>query len=234
MAMRFIAAAVVAGVVQVVAGQSATIVTITQRDAWQSPMDAPSAAISADGRVTLDSVAPAGRESDIAGANPGISEDGRYLVFQSDDAIAFRDHAEATTTLLGAGSDPAISGDGRTVAFASSATDVVPGTDANGSGDDVYLVDVGTGVTRRVSVDGGGNQSPTGASVGPSVSADGRYVAFASTAPFHGGSPPRVSDAARAPATSIIYVYDARLGTTKPVGPARAGKLPEADSWGPC
>src|SRR5439155_2117957 len=70
---------------------------------------------------------------------------------------------------------PAISADGRFVAFESDATNLVPG-DTNGSMD-VFVHDRQTGVTERVSVDSAGNEANS-ASRGPTISADGRFVAF--------------------------------------------------------
>ncbi len=72
-----------------------------------------------------------------------------------------------------------ISGDGRYVAFSSQASNLVPG-DTNGK-IDVFVRDRQTGATTRVSVDSNGNQAND---VGwhPAMSADGRYVAFASAA----------------------------------------------------
>lgn len=84
---------------------------------------------------------------------------------------------------------PAISADGRYVAFASGATNLVPG-DGNGQSD-VFVRDVLEGTTIRVSVDESGNQVATGPSLGPSLSADGRFVAFVSAATdlVAGGTP---------------------------------------------
>jgi Tol biopolymer transport system component len=73
----------------------------------------------------------------------------------------------------------ALSGDGRYVAFASTASDLVPG-DTNGVMD-VFVRDRLTGVTTRVSVSGSGVEG-NGASSHPSISEDGRYVAFQSVA----------------------------------------------------
>src|SRR3954451_13493427 len=81
---------------------------------------------------------------------------------------------------------PAISADGRYVAFASVATDLVPG-DTNGRSD-VFVRDRQTGTTERVSVSSSGQQANFGGGSGdiessaPAISADGRYVAFASIA----------------------------------------------------
>src|SRR5207253_961741 len=79
----------------------------------------------------------------------------------------------------GASFFPVISADGRLVAFASSATNLVPG-DTNGV-KDIFVRDLTTGQTVRVSVDSAGIQG-NGASFSPSLSADGRLVAFDSFA----------------------------------------------------
>lgn len=94
--------------------------------------------------------------------------------------------------------DPVMSDDGRYIAFTSVASNLVPGDtndlapDPNGStGEDVFVHDRLTGSTTRVSIDSSGNQaqplfpfafSSTNFSR-PSLSADGRYVAFAGAAP---------------------------------------------------
>ncbi len=74
---------------------------------------------------------------------------------------------------------PSISADGRYVAFYSYASNLVPG-DTNGAGD-IFVKDTLTGATARVSTDAAGGQGNVG-SYNPSISADGRYVAFLSLA----------------------------------------------------
>jgi Tol biopolymer transport system component len=69
----------------------------------------------------------------------------------------------------------AISADGRYVAFDSWSSNLVAG-DTNGT-HDVFVHDRSTGQTERVSVDSNGNESD-GDSLDPSISADGRWVAF--------------------------------------------------------
>jgi Tol biopolymer transport system component len=76
-------------------------------------------------------------------------------------------------------SDTSLSGNGRFVAFQSAASNLVGG-DTNGQVD-VFVRDQETGVTVRVSVSSAGEQS-NGESIAPSISNNGRYVAFASTA----------------------------------------------------
>jgi Tol biopolymer transport system component len=119
--------------------------------------------------------------------------------FERTDAFV-RDRALGTTRLVnvntqgvasalrGSSGDAVISADGRWVVFASSATDLVA-DDTNGC-QDVFVRDLLDGTTRVVSVgamggipsSGGGGSGFTGASSAPSISADGRFVAFVSTA----------------------------------------------------
>lgn len=80
----------------------------------------------------------------------------------------------------------AISGDGRFVAYASDATNLLGvGVDANGYRD-IFVRDITTGDTTRVSVSSAGAEATGGAtganSRAPSISGDGRYVAFSSDA----------------------------------------------------
>ena len=73
----------------------------------------------------------------------------------------------------------AISADGRFVAFSSVADNLVSG-DANGV-DDIFVRDLLTEVTTRVSVDSLGIEA-NGPSLAPYISADGRFVSFTSFA----------------------------------------------------
>jgi Tol biopolymer transport system component len=73
-----------------------------------------------------------------------------------------------------------ISLDGRYVSFVSSATSLVSG-DTNGLAD-VFVRDTASGTTVRASVDMAGNEATGGNNANPTISADGRYVAFDSEA----------------------------------------------------
>ncbi|HVW34328.1 MAG TPA: hypothetical protein VHL53_17475, partial [Acidimicrobiia bacterium] len=77
-------------------------------------------------------------------------------------------------------SPAAVSGDGNLVAFASDSSNLVPG-DTN-SASDIFVHNIKTGKTDRVSVAADGGQA-NGASVWPGMSDDGRFVIFASDAP---------------------------------------------------
>jgi Ca2+-binding RTX toxin-like protein len=72
-----------------------------------------------------------------------------------------------------------MSANGRYMAFFSPASNLVP-NDTNGEWD-IFVRDLQAGTTERVSVDSSGQQANGGGSE-PSISADGRYVAFESRA----------------------------------------------------
>lgn len=74
---------------------------------------------------------------------------------------------------------PAVSADGRFVAYSSRASNLVP--DDTNNTDDVFVHDRTTGTIERVSVSNSGAQGNF-QSVHPSISADGRFVAFESEA----------------------------------------------------
>jgi Tol biopolymer transport system component len=140
--------------------------------------------------------------ADGASTAPVISVDGRYIAFESSATnlvtgdtngipdVFLHDTQTTTTTRVsvatggtqanGASSAPVVSVDGRYIAFESSATNLVTG-DTNGI-PDVFLHDTQTTTTTRVSVATGGAQA-NGASSAPAISANGRYIAFQSTAP---------------------------------------------------
>ena len=124
--------------------------------------------------------------------DPSISADGRFVAFESrasnlvvgdtndrfDILVYDRSTASTESLSLGANGDsvnPAISADGRFVAFESLASNLVPG-DTNGSARDIFLHDRQTGITQLLTA-GGNGESRT-----PSISGDGRYVAYSSQA----------------------------------------------------
>ena len=147
------------------------------------------------------SVASNGAQTNNASYYPSISSDGRYIAFESSATnlvsgdtsgnydIFVHDIQTGTTTQAsvnsngtqanGASTFPSISADGRYVAFKSSATNLVSG-DTNGM-DDIFMHDMQSGMTTRVSMHSSGTQANNG-SADPSISGDSRYVAFHSYA----------------------------------------------------
>ena len=111
----------------------------------------------------------------------------------------------------------AISANGRYVAFTSWANNLVAG-DTNG-GPDIFVHDRQTRVTERVSVDSIGNQAnPESASPAmsyPSISADGRYVAFVS------GATNLMPDDTNG--VNDIFVHDRQAGITERVSVDSSG-----------
>jgi Tol biopolymer transport system component len=147
------------------------------------------------------SVASNGTEANASSFYHAISADGRYVAFSSDATnlvsgdtngkvdVFLHDRVTGSTTRVSVESGgaqanddsyyPALSADGRYVAFSSDATNLVAG-DTN-LRTDVFVRDCVAGVTTRVSVASNGAQADF-ESLWPSLSADGRYVAFESDA----------------------------------------------------
>ncbi len=108
---------------------------------------------------------------------------------------------------------PSLSRDGRYVAFSSDATNLVAG-DTNGV-TDIFVHDRLTGVTTRVSVASDGAEA-NGPSRAPSISGDGRHVAFESDATNldptqYGFNSPGPGDHNSA---SDIFVHDRQMART--------------------
>lgn len=145
------------------------------------------------------SVSGQGTEGDERSGDPTLSADGRFVSFYSeatnlvpDDTngvpdVFVRDRIAGTTvraSVTNAGDEAdatssmaAIAADGRSVTFSSDASNLVAG-DANGV-PDVFVRDLAAGRTVLVSVRASGDISRS-ANINPSISADGRFVAFES------------------------------------------------------
>uniref|UniRef100_UPI001C24B845 Calx-beta domain-containing protein n=1 Tax=Synechococcus sp. CCY 0621 TaxID=2815603 RepID=UPI001C24B845 len=149
--------------------------------------------------TTLVSAAPNGTATGAYGISysPVISADGTKVAFWSatpnlvandrnDQYDVFvRDLLTNTTTIVSVGIDgelgnrmsssPSISADGRSVAFYSEASNLIAG-DSNGVGD-VFVRDLATKTTTRVSVTGDGLEANRSSGV-PSISGDGKTIHF--------------------------------------------------------
>ncbi len=141
------------------------------------------------------SVTAAGIVGNAASDNPAMSQDGRYIVFDSAASnfaplldgtrqIWRKDVVTGDLMLVssaagpgnGTSMNPSISWDGRFVAFESTATNLLFGT----SGSQIYLKDVTTGALRLVSAANG--RPGTGASTAARLSARADRVVFVTTA----------------------------------------------------
>jgi Tol biopolymer transport system component len=146
--------------------------------------------------------------------DPSISDDGRYVVFSRSsvqgEPIILYDLLEHNEISIAPGSQPVISADGRFVAFTSEATDLVS-NDTNGQSD-VFIYNRSNGGISRVSLTPGGSQATAGGAYFPSISADGRFVAFESWASNMGGQ-----------GSIDVYVHDTLYLTTYLISQSTGG-----------
>lgn len=190
------------------------------------------------------SVGTGGTQGNGASFNSSISADGRYVAFYSEATnlvsgdsngigdIFVYDRQNNTTSLVSVGLsgtpadnisfDASISADGRYVAFYSYASNLVSGDTNNTS--DIFVYDRQTKTTSRVSVATGGTQG-NGYSYAPSISADGRYVAFESDASNLVSGDTNYS--------FDIFVYDRQTNKTKRISVANDGTQGNGYSYGP-
>ena len=182
-------------------------------------------------RVSVGSSGTQGNSSSLA---PRISSDGRFVAFFSAASnlvssdtngtsdVFVHDRQTGTTSRVSVDSSgsqgngisvaPSISSDGRFVTFQSAASNLVSG-DTNSS-TDVFVHDQQTGTTERVSVGSSGTQG-NDLSLTPSISSDGRFVAFQSDANnLVSGDTNRSAD---------IFVHDRQTGTTSRVSVDSSG-----------
>ncbi|MCE9594680.1 MAG: hypothetical protein K8S98_10855 [Planctomycetes bacterium] len=195
------------------------------------------------GTTELVSVSTGGTQGDAASTNPSLSDDGRFVAFDSGAAnlvagdtngfadVFVRDRLNGTTVRIsvpqaggegnGFSSVPSISGDGRFVSFVSAATNLVAGdTNAN---PDIFVSELATGVIVRASVGSGGLQGNSD-SYQSALSDDGSTIAFVS----------RSSNlcANDVNATFDVFLRDLVAGTTTLASPAPGGGTPSSGAGG--
>jgi uncharacterized repeat protein (TIGR01451 family) len=169
---------------------------------------------------------------DGGGDNPGISPDGNFVAFETFDFdgdfardIYLRDRANGTierisvshdgSEIFSPSEDPVVAS-GPVVAFASGAPNLVPG---DGSNIDVFVRDLSgpAPTTELISVSSA--EEPAGefdTSRNPSISADGRFVAFQSDAQ-------NFTDPAQQTFFTDVFVRDRQDGTTVLASPDGGG-----------
>ena len=199
------------------------------------------------GAIDMLSLDASGTRANNSNFRPSISSTGRYVSFESSATnlvssgtsvgvshIYVRDRdvsgsgtfdttGNISTVLVSQSSDgtaangnslqSVLSADGRYIAFASDATNLVS-SDTNAVRD-IFLRDRTGGTTTCVSVATGGTQATGGDSRTPSLSSDGRYIAFASSATnLASGDTNGVSD---------IFVHDRTTTTTQRISVSTSG-----------
>jgi Tol biopolymer transport system component len=213
-------------------GRTATSLTL----AWTNPTDADLAAVivrRADGgtapATATDGVAvvpPTATATSVTDTGLAVSTLYAYAVFTRDATGNTSPGVPLATSTLGpsvvattrvsvrsdggqaagVSFDTAISADGRWIAFGSSAADLVD-NDTNGA-HDVFLFDRDTGTTQRVSDRSNGSPA-TSSSGGPALSADGRWIAYGSSAANLVDNDTNGAD--------DVFLYDRDTGTTQRV-----------------
>jgi Tol biopolymer transport system component len=194
----------------------------------------------------IASISTDGQQGDqISGrfAGPAISGDGRVVAFDSvattlvpndtnkDDDVFVRDRNTGATERVSVstageqGNDssgrPSVDGDGNLVAFDSNATKLV---DHDGNHQmDVFVRDRAAGTTERISVSSDEKQGD-GGSNSPSISDDGRYVAFISTST---NLVPGDTNG-----TNDVFVRDLVAGTTELESVSSDGTIGNSSSTG--
>ena len=183
-------------------------------------------------------------EANNTSFNTTLSANGRFVVFQSRatnlvlgdnnnrNDLFVHDLQTNQTTRLSVSSDgqegnsdsraPSISADGRFVAFYTDATNLVP--DDNNNRADVVVHDRQTGETTRASVSSDG-QEGNESSLSPSISADGRFVAFWSDASN--------LVAADNNGQKDVFVHDRQTGETTRVSVSSDGQAANGKSDSP-
>ena len=193
-------------------------------------------------KTTRVSVKSNGNEGQFGSDFPSLSGNGRYVCFESlnkftggdantDNDVFVHDRKTGKTKRVSVKSNGkeaatgdsdscSLSGDGREVAFRSGAALV--GGDTNGFAD-VYVHDMKSGKTTRVSVKSNGNQVFADSS-DPRISANGRYVVWDADGAFSNAD---VND------DLDVYRHDLETGKTEQVSLRSDGSQPDQDGSEP-
>lgn len=199
-------------------------------------------------RITVDQ---GGSDPNASSTDPSVSADGRFVAFLSeatdlvpgdDNGVAdvyVRDRQRAETIRVtvaadgtdsnGVSQEPRISANGRYVVFASLSTNLLEASEgvSGGFGFQVFVRDLARERTHLVSVNVSGGYGQ-GDSSQPSVSRNGRYIAFTSIAgdlvPDDGTGPTDSSD---------VFVRDMKSSTTTRVSVSAEGGDPDRSSSQP-
>lgn len=197
-----------------------------------------------NGTMQRVSISSQGDQANGASSAPTISGDGRYIAFVSsatnlisgdtngaDDLFVY-DRQQQTTARISVthngaqandrSQSPAFSSDGHFVVYASRATNLVPGDTNNAL--DIFRYDLQTGTVARVSVDSSGNEGNFFSEF-PSISSDGRFIAFSSVASnLVPGDSNNETD---------VFVRDMQAGTTARVSISNSGAQASGTSQRP-
>lgn len=194
-----------------------------------------------NGTTELLSVTASGEQGNLSSSRPALSHDGSIAVFRSkatnfdssgaaiNEDIFRLDRATGGILRVSIGSNgevadancfwPRVSADGDVITFHSGSTTLVPG-DSNGGWSDIFVRDLTTGETEIVSRSTAGQQG-SGNSQYASLSPDGRWVVFESTAAL---------DAADVNSSFDVYLHDRDSDVTSLVSRSTGGAAGDGNS----
>ena len=198
-------------------------------------------------KIERVSVGNAGKEANAASYEPSISGDGNSIAFTStasnisatekgtsNNNVFLRDLALNTTLMIsvdpsskkgGGGSNASIAYDGKRMAFYSQTSTLVS-NDKNGLWD-IFLWEQNNKQLKRISLTADGKERNQGEEsvnriVSPSISGNGRYIAFTTTASnMVPGDDKYFQD---------VFIYDTQTNTTIIASTTADGKFGNADS----
>ena len=174
-----------------------------------------------------------------AASSPSISSDGRFVVYvvsggqdrasRPESRVILRDRSLATSRAVepvdrpldADTADAQIAANGEAIVFATAARTLEDSPRAAAS-QQIFVVERSTWRFEKVSVGPPGQQFGTGSSFGPSISADGRFVAFSWR--------PRLADPRADRRHVNVYLRDRARAVTTPIGMSVRGNPPN----GPC
>ena len=201
----------------------------------------------ATNKIESVSVGEGGVEANAESIEPSVSGDGNYIAFTStasnisltekgisNNNVFLRDMKNGTTVMIsidpfakkgGGGSKPSISYDGSRIAFYSNVPNLVA-NDNNGLWD-IFLWDKNNTMLKRVSLTADGKERKQGSEsanriVAPTISGNGRYIAFATTADnMMTGESNNFQD---------VFIYDITSGSITTASNSADGKPGNEDS----
>ena len=193
-------------------------------------------------QTTRISLAYNGAQGSNSSSYPFISDDGRYVAFQSGNAnlvendtnnqvdVFVRDLQAGQIWLVsvtneeaqsnGGSGYPSLTADGRYIVFSSDASNLVSG-DTN-TYYDIFMRDLQAGTTERISVSNSGEQANDYSS-GARIASGGRYVVFDSSATNLVPGDGNVKD--------DVFLRDLQAGTTLRLSVTSAGEEANNNSW---
>jgi len=201
----------------------------------------------ASNKIETVSVGEGGTEANAESIEPSVSGDGNFIAFTStasnishnekgisNNNVFLRDMKNGTTVMIsidpiakkgGGGSKPSISYDGSRIAFYSNVPNLVA-NDNNGLWD-IFLWDKNNTMLKRVSLTADGKERKQGSEsanriVAPTISGNGRYIAFATTADnMMTGESNNFQD---------VFIYDITSGSITTASNSADGKPGNEDS----